>query len=1036
LIFKRLLPIRKAQEAMRAIVAGLLAFAANVNEAVSLGRVHKSHRQHEAMTLGRTRSTMREFSKDEIMATMNVEKAFNTFMTMNHSTLNPESVALIQNKLGTHLRVHDNQGEDANEHGGVMLSRSAAIDRARNMLNDMMDENIMNKELESIRCNEYETKQLKMIASLEVDITYANAEASACKAEQSRSESVITVITEIQLPKYRHNLAEHIKRCNSERGALQAELHIVMADRDVMKTILDMVCSDMTITVYPGAMNMLQKKIQKEQSSIFLEAGQVETEALDEKFSASYLMQCDSCSQTTSWFKHDKIQPLLASLKSKVANEYIEQNLLDAAGAANRRHSAKVQGAEGVFLQESEYDQLTAGARQIPGVEVAGLNSTLGEPDISGGCNEQIMAENTTTYRGCQAETMSGKTCQKWTVQSPHAHVYSPAKYNLSGIGDHNYCRNPDHSDTLWCYTTDSDTEREACEPLLALKVPDGIAKSNCKDLKQCRIMGDCTVLKDSFLTIMAEIVDKFQDLSEQLDTLEDNCQKTQERFETQIAGFVSQNAAEQTCYTEATECLGTSQFDSDQANLNHNELGLDYHSTMETCCKNKNEFAATVCALGLIRKQLYKLAHIVTYLVDCEVSEWTDKECSVTCGGGTQDRSRTILIHPINGTECPPMSMQRSCNVDECPVDCAVGDWSEWSGCTAECSGGVKSRSRDKTQEPENGGDPCPDATETIGCHSQSCNADCVLADWDAWSLCSKACQGGNAQRRKRVIEPERGLGECAGEDDEETRLDFQTCNDFDCAELLPRGRNTLKCTGFLDLIILLDGSGSLRWYGWKQSKKMAKQLVGAMRGGEHNVQVALLLFSGPKSWKALDSCTGFKGGDCTTAEDIASCDEECSIENTYKGSCAARADCCPPVPRTCGMFWIDHFTQDTKALSQKVSAMKWPRRTTLTSYALSEAKAELTSGRPDAQSVVVVITDGKPMSPLKTASASKDVKNEARLIYIPVGRGIKSTIPKLKKWASKPAQDNVMTVDSFSSLTTPKVLNRFISGFCNIVE
>ena len=73
-------------------------------------------------------------------------------------------------------------------------------------------------------------------------------------------------------------------------------------------------------------------------------------------------------------------------------------------------------------------------------------------------------------YRGTLSVTVSGYTCQKWTEQLPHEHIYTMDKFNEKGIGDHNYCRNPDgedESDTeieAWCYTTSLTKRWDWCE--------------------------------------------------------------------------------------------------------------------------------------------------------------------------------------------------------------------------------------------------------------------------------------------------------------------------------------------------------------------------------------------------------------------------------------------------------------------------------------------------------------------------------------------------------------------------------------------
>ena len=68
-------------------------------------------------------------------------------------------------------------------------------------------------------------------------------------------------------------------------------------------------------------------------------------------------------------------------------------------------------------------------------------------------------------YMGQIAETKSGKTCQAWASQSPHSHGYGKDEMFPEGSAEDakNYCRNPDGSSYLWCYTTDPSTSWEKC---------------------------------------------------------------------------------------------------------------------------------------------------------------------------------------------------------------------------------------------------------------------------------------------------------------------------------------------------------------------------------------------------------------------------------------------------------------------------------------------------------------------------------------------------------------------------------------------
>jgi len=88
------------------------------------------------------------------------------------------------------------------------------------------------------------------------------------------------------------------------------------------------------------------------------------------------------------------------------------------------------------------------------------------EAPKDGACDETYSGRGNEGYRGCQMQTRSGRTCQKWTDQSPHGHSRTPERYRNKGLGDHNYCRNPDGEPTIWCYTTDRRKRWEYCDAL------------------------------------------------------------------------------------------------------------------------------------------------------------------------------------------------------------------------------------------------------------------------------------------------------------------------------------------------------------------------------------------------------------------------------------------------------------------------------------------------------------------------------------------------------------------------------------------
>jgi hypothetical protein len=63
-------------------------------------------------------------------------------------------------------------------------------------------------------------------------------------------------------------------------------------------------------------------------------------------------------------------------------------------------------------------------------------------------------------YRGKLSTTNMGRTCQAWSVLTPHNH-----KFQRELLTEKNYCRNPDNtSGGPWCYTTDVSQRWEFCD--------------------------------------------------------------------------------------------------------------------------------------------------------------------------------------------------------------------------------------------------------------------------------------------------------------------------------------------------------------------------------------------------------------------------------------------------------------------------------------------------------------------------------------------------------------------------------------------
>jgi hypothetical protein len=113
----------------------------------------------------------------------------------------------------------------------------------------------------------------------------------------------------------------------------------------------------------------------------------------------------------------------------------------------------------------------------------------------------------------------------------------------------------------------------------------------------------------------------------------------------------------------------------------------------------------------------------------DCEVSEWSFSPCSQKCAmpgaaPGYKDGTRSQLLPPgPNGLPCPPLQARLPCGETPCPTDCEMGPWEEWGSCSTDCGGGTQSRTRAVVLEPAHGGSSCALGEQRRECGIGSCD-------------------------------------------------------------------------------------------------------------------------------------------------------------------------------------------------------------------------------------------------------------------------------------------------------------------------
>merc|ERR1719324_1464883 len=473
--------------------------------------------------------------------------------------------------------------------------------------------------------------------------------------------------------------------------------------------------------------------------------------------------------------------------------------------------------------------------------------------------------------------------------------------------------------------------------------------------MEKCTVSGSpsCPMLRDALSQLTSEVRLACDQAADELNTVETDCKRLSEDYERQTTEWETQLEDNNAKLSEQTGVLNTAELDLAEKVTEANELLKQLSAFRKDCVKKIKEGAETICGIKSIRQELYQMQSYNPFIEDCEVGEWQPGECSVECAGGERTLTREVVTPASNGgAECPIMIEKEPCNMQPCPIDCVVDVWSEFGACSKDCGGGIQTRVRRAITEDEHGGEPCGDLSETIECNMDACDLPCELEpEWSEWSECSKECDWGVTFQTKGVAKEGGPEGYCP-EWYDKARMQAAYCNTMECPQ-------DLVCEAQIDMLLLLDGSGSVNWYGpgFENERQFALDMFNLMGFGDEGAKAGVILFS----WEAE---------------------------------------------------LVHPMSTDQQSLIDAVEGMSWPHWNTDTAAALTMAKTELTnSGRPEVakeKTIVFLLTDGNPNSMSATNAAAEAVKEVATLYVVVIGNNL--NMNAVKEWPSYPWEEHLI--------------------------
>merc|ERR1740117_897915 len=241
---------------------------------------------------------------------------------------NPEVFTLVQEAF--HFKVLDKSV--AKRSGSQLRAGSAptgysGVDKAKNMLNEMIEEVQEKYDLELQKCCDYDEMQSYLMEEARQDISQFNAEAAEARMEVLEAQAHIQVC-ETKLPELNDALEVHNMQCEEEITSLRAQLKIVEEDLSVMKIILCMTDCDKSL----------------------------------------FLLRCvDSCTgEALVSFGHDHLHTTASKLQSAAARQLLNAGLEEAYGSGNASGNASDAAVVFTTTEEPKMSVMRSGPCKTP----------------------------------------------------------------------------------------------------------------------------------------------------------------------------------------------------------------------------------------------------------------------------------------------------------------------------------------------------------------------------------------------------------------------------------------------------------------------------------------------------------------------------------------------------------------------------------------------------------------------------------------------------------------------------------------------